>query len=305
VSTPLRNPTVLIIAYETSSHLKSNLINLPPPTFNLTFYQTARSLEEYVLELDAFANKEAVQPPQKSTSMNSSQHTNRSGRGPSNRGRGRGGRSRGGFNDRSDSVSGMKPVPTIREVVPDAPVSIILKVDQPTGNEVQGIVAELLTRGDHPRGIKVRLQDGRVGRVQRIVSEETARLGSEGLSELGRNGEFGMESNLGIQVKSTPATAPVGGFTGRRYGDYRIDEPDEPASTGLSLSDYVVTKTKRKGRQKNQIVPDSDEDDQKLVEGGTARVASDSTIDTAKCPVCGEFEGDEVAVAHHVNTHFD
>jgi hypothetical protein len=23
------------------------------------------------------------------------------------------------------------------------------------------------------------------------------------------------------------------------------------------------------------------------------------------CPVCGEFEGDEAAVSHHVNTHFD
>jgi uncharacterized repeat protein (TIGR03833 family) len=304
VSTPLRNLTVLKIAYETSSHLKATSSTCRPQLSISPFIKTARSLESYVLELEPFANTKAVKPPQNSSSMNLSRHANRSGRGPSNRGRGRGGRSRGGFNDRSDSGSGMKPVPTIRQVVPGAPVSIILKVDQPTGNEVQGIVAELLTRGDHPRGIKVRLQDGRVGRVQRTVREETAKLGSEGLSELGRNGELGMESNVGIQVTSTPATAPVGGFTERRYGDYRIDEPDEPASTGLSLSDYVVTKTKRKGRQKNQIVPDSDEDDQKPVEGGTARVASE-IIDTAKCPVCGEFEGDEVAVAHHVNTHFD
>ncbi len=237
--------------------------------------------------------------------MNSSRHTNRSGRGPSNRSRGRGGRSRGGFNDRNDSGSGMKLVPTIRQVVLGAPVSIVLKVDQPAGNEVQGIVAELLTRGDHPRGIKVRLQDGRVGRVQRMVSEETAKLGSEGLSELGRNGELGMESKVGVQVKSTPATAAVEGFTRRRYGDYRIDEPDEPASTGLSLSEYVVTKTKRRGRQKNQNVSDSNEDDHIPEEDGTAMVASNSKIDTAKCPVCGEFEGDEVAVAHHVNTHFD
>ena len=26
--------------------------------------------------------------------------------------------------------------------------------------------------------------------------------------------------------------------------------------------------------------------------------------ETAVCPVCGEFEGDEVAVAHHVEQHF-
>lgn len=59
-------------------------------------------------------------------------------------------------------------VPTIRQVIPGAPVSIVLKADQPTGREVQGTVQDVLTRGDHPRGIKVRLQDGRVGRVQRM-----------------------------------------------------------------------------------------------------------------------------------------
>jgi hypothetical protein len=25
----------------------------------------------------------------------------------------------------------------------------------------------------------------------------------------------------------------------------------------------------------------------------------------SKCPVCGEFEGDEAAVSHHVDTHFE
>jgi hypothetical protein len=25
---------------------------------------------------------------------------------------------------------------------------------------------------------------------------------------------------------------------------------------------------------------------------------------TASCPVCGNFEGDEMAVAHHVESHF-
>lgn len=61
-------------------------------------------------------------------------------------------------------------VPTIQEVVPGAAVSIVLKADQPTGREVQGVVQDLLTRGNHPRGIKVRLQDGRVGRVQRMAA---------------------------------------------------------------------------------------------------------------------------------------
>jgi uncharacterized repeat protein (TIGR03833 family) len=64
-----------------------------------------------------------------------------------------------------------KAVPTIQQVRPGAAVSIVLKQDQPTGREVQGTVQDLLTRGNHPRGIKVRLTDGRVGRVQRMASD--------------------------------------------------------------------------------------------------------------------------------------
>jgi uncharacterized repeat protein (TIGR03833 family) len=201
----------------------------------------------------------------------------------------------------------MHPFPNISQVIPGAPVSIVLKVDQPTGNEVQGIVAELLTRGDHPRGIKVRLQDGRVGRVQRMVSEETAKAESEGLSGLGRNGDvgMGMEINASIQTTSAPVMTPVGGFNGIRYGDFRLEEPDDPPSAGLSLSDYVVTKSKRRGRQKKQNDIDLDAAEKEVNEGRHSVVASDFSTTMAKCPVCGEFEGDEVAVAHHVNTHFD
>lgn len=49
-------------------------------------------------------------------------------------------------------------------------VDIILKADQRTGKLTRGIVAEILTSsGFHPHGIKVRLEDGQVGRVQNII----------------------------------------------------------------------------------------------------------------------------------------
>ncbi|MEK7065077.1 MAG: YwbE family protein [Patescibacteria group bacterium] len=49
-------------------------------------------------------------------------------------------------------------------------VDVILKADQRTGQLTRGIVAEILTSSSfHPRGIKVRLEDGQVGRVQNIV----------------------------------------------------------------------------------------------------------------------------------------
>jgi uncharacterized repeat protein (TIGR03833 family) len=49
-------------------------------------------------------------------------------------------------------------------------VYIILKKDQRTGKRTKGIVKDVLTRSSfHPHGIKVRLVDGRVGRVQEII----------------------------------------------------------------------------------------------------------------------------------------
>ena len=48
-------------------------------------------------------------------------------------------------------------------------VEVMLKADQKTGTLTRGIVAEILTSSSsHPRGIKVRLEDGQVGRVQKI-----------------------------------------------------------------------------------------------------------------------------------------
>ncbi len=48
-------------------------------------------------------------------------------------------------------------------------VDIIQKEDQRTGKLTHGIVQEILTSSaTHPHGIKVRLQGGAVGRVQRI-----------------------------------------------------------------------------------------------------------------------------------------
>ena len=56
---------------------------------------------------------------------------------------------------------------------PGTKVAIVLKRDQRTGRETIGVVKDLLTNSaTHPHGIKVRLVDGQVGRVQRILSEE-------------------------------------------------------------------------------------------------------------------------------------
>jgi uncharacterized repeat protein (TIGR03833 family) len=60
-----------------------------------------------------------------------------------------------------------------KNIKPGLRVAIVLKQDQRTGRETIGVVKDLLTNSNfHPHGIKVRLTDGQVGRVQRILSEE-------------------------------------------------------------------------------------------------------------------------------------
>lgn len=49
-------------------------------------------------------------------------------------------------------------------------VKVVLKKDQRTGILTQGKVKKLLTNSKyHPRGIKVMLEDGQVGRVQEFI----------------------------------------------------------------------------------------------------------------------------------------
>jgi len=56
------------------------------------------------------------------------------------------------------------------DVRPGLRVAIVLKADQATGALTEGIVKDILTNSPtHPHGIKVRLEDGQVGRVKRIL----------------------------------------------------------------------------------------------------------------------------------------
>lgn len=200
------------------------------------------------------------------------------------RGRGRGGRGRGGSGRGGrNNFNAPSGVPSIQQVVAGAHVSIVLKIDQPTGRQVQGTVADVLTSGNHPRGIKVRLVDGRVGRVQRMATEQEARAGSEGLSNLGRNGE----PNGGVYQGVTTTTRPSNSRFDIRYRDVREEEDLEGPPTGYSLDAFLPPDHPLQERH----------DDTREPTGLSSA--------TQVCPVCNDFEGDELAVSHHVSSHFD
>lgn len=59
-----------------------------------------------------------------------------------------------------------------KDIRPGLKVAVTLKKDQRTGKRTEGIVEAILTSAPlHTRGIKVRLRDGQVGRVQAILAQ--------------------------------------------------------------------------------------------------------------------------------------
>ena len=65
-------------------------------------------------------------------------------------------------------------VPKRSEIHPGVRVRVVEKQNQRTGQLTEGIVARILTSSpSHPHGIKVMLEDGKVGRVQAILEETT------------------------------------------------------------------------------------------------------------------------------------
>lgn len=219
-------------------------------------------------------------------------------------------------------------VPNTNQVIPGAPVNIVLKADQPTGRTVQGVVRDVLTRGNHPRGIKVRLADGRVGRVQTMASGSESGSSSTPITTTAATSLSYSSAVPPISVEHYPGLVWGGGMQeaeqgqsyddsygrggrprrgGRRGGgsggnasrgyDY---EPDLP-SQQIGLDAYVKEgKPKRSGKARGASSAAAIDDE----DGGQAS-GHQAPLETATCPVCGTFEGDETAVAHHVAAHFD
>ncbi|MEL0639705.1 YwbE family protein [Pseudoalteromonas aliena] len=61
-------------------------------------------------------------------------------------------------------------IPSRSQISPGTKVNIVLKEDQRSGTLTEGVVECLLTKSpNHPHGIKVRLEDGQVGRVKEVL----------------------------------------------------------------------------------------------------------------------------------------
>ncbi|HEX5458323.1 MAG TPA: YwbE family protein [Candidatus Nitrosotalea sp.] len=64
----------------------------------------------------------------------------------------------------------MDSIPSREKIKIGSSVSIVQKQDQSTGKLTDGTVKRILTSSNfHPHGIKVELQNGKIGRVQKMA----------------------------------------------------------------------------------------------------------------------------------------
>ncbi|ROT42153.1 hypothetical protein SODALDRAFT_354281 [Sodiomyces alkalinus F11] len=203
-------------------------------------------------------------------------------------------------------------VPTTAVVIRGASVNIVLKADQPTGRTVSGVVQDILTRGNHPRGIKVRLTDGRVGRVQSLAGSATSaardddnRHDQQDLQDQQPRDQTGDDTRALDQDQSRWAGRDGRGRGPRpRYRDVREQhEALEPPPQTFGLDAYIRPAKTKKGRggdaHRDGCTVPGDNTTASAVSAAASAQSLATNEATATCPVCGVFEGDAAAVEHH------
>lgn len=141
-------------------------------------------------------------------------------------------------------------VPKMTQLQSGTGVNIVLKADQGSGKLTTGRVADILTRGDHPHGIKVRLINGQIGRVQSL---------SNSTNSGHQDSSVAPQPSSSYDAVGTPQRQPLSVTAvpnGGRWGmaqDVREDGHDpESRPESSSLFDYVRPPKQRKGAAKTQ-----------------------------------------------------
>lgn len=188
-------------------------------------------------------------------------------------------------------------IPKTWAVQPGVAVNIVLKADQPTGRTVSGTIQDVLTRGNHPRGIKVRLADGRVGRVQSMA-------GSSSSASTPSSGDPGGVVE-GMRVMNLESSS--GGLQQEKEREREVAGAGLPAQR-IGLEAYIKEakpKSQRKGKGKANASSAAAAEHAEEGEPLPSQPPAAAPAEMATCPVCSEFKGDEAAVSHHVAGHFD
>ena len=138
-------------------------------------------------------------------------------------------------------------LPRQSQIYPGVSVNIVLKADQGSGKLTTGQIADILTKGDHPRGIKVRLADGKIGRVQSLFPSSSP-IGAPQTS----SAHIGLPSHNNNGFARADSDSRPRGF----QQDVRTDGHDPAALPEMgSLADYIKPPRKKKKPRASQPSP--------------------------------------------------
>lgn len=137
-------------------------------------------------------------------------------------------------------------VPRQRELQRGTHVNIVLKADQRSGKLTSGQVQDILTRGDHPRGVKARLSNGQVGRVQSLrvnpASVPHTNIGTSSSSLPASNSGSARHTAIGtLQEPQPPDTwpNPVHSTSLMDYVKPNNSRPSSNQDVSMSLQDQL------------------------------------------------------------------
>ena len=134
-------------------------------------------------------------------------------------------------------------VPKMSQLRSGVGVNIVLKAHQQSGILTRGTISDILTSGDHPRGIKVRLSDGKIGRVLSLAMEADSSAVDQGIPLWSGSNRIPSDADDFSGQQSVRA-----GREGKRkghpiYDDY--EDGSEPQQT-RSFADYIKVPTTSK-----------------------------------------------------------
>jgi len=189
-----------LIAFITGSHQYINLhysVTLHRCSYLPSLYTSSPLLQQYIQPYHTYNHQNNQVCCLSMIAGDGGGRSSKSGR----RGRGRGGRGRGNNNSYNRCRQGGRkrrtrspppPIPSLGQAGREChrscinagiDVYIVKKEDQRSGKETIGTVSRLLTKSAyHPRGIKVMLDNGIVGRVTRFIvkgAEDTENVQQE------------------------------------------------------------------------------------------------------------------------------
>ena len=120
-------------------------------------------------------------------------------------------------------------VPKMSQLRPGVMVNVVLKAHQRSGKLTTGQISGILTRGDHPRGIKVRLSSGEIGRVQSLS------LSSEHIAAA-QTPPY-VQTSFASEYENSPNH--VGGRRGGRFTSQEDYRQDSSPLESRSLAEYI------------------------------------------------------------------